>query len=128
MYGKLICLYGFLFCLWLLVCMHVGEGDVPRMQSVHRQPLPLEQVPGPADNHDGIEFEFQGLTPEHHEQELLSNDEAHDKLMDLPFAGEMAPLQRRHVAQSHSAVIMPPSEAGLNNCMQDRQSQTCMDL
>jgi len=44
----------------------VGEGDVPRMQSVHRQPLPLEQVPGPADRHDGTEFDFEGLAPGHH--------------------------------------------------------------
>eukprot|EP00775_Hariotina_reticulata_P013534 gene13534-13660_t len=90
----------------------IGEGDVPHMQSVHRQPLPLEQVPGATARHDGAELGFEDLAPEHHEQELLSNDEAHDKLMDLPFADiEVERMRAAGTPNSGSLHLSSPGTA-----------------
>lgn len=63
-----------------------GEGQLPRVQRVHRQPLPLEHVSGAGAAHEE-ELDGGMMLPEQEEHSMLSNDEAHDQLMDLPFAG-----------------------------------------
>lgn len=100
---------------------------------MHREALPLTRVPG-ADADDMQLDEHEAAQPDElMQQELLSNDEAHDQLMDLPFAHGAWRAQR--VSASGVAVgQVQPSNLAQQPCVPSSPPATslaaagCMQL